>query len=564
MAVMCNMTPEERKYWSGRFPTLLTDEQQEAAKGAFTRYIFYETWGRRDFREFWCWNCGRFEAHRTEYGEYIFPPHSYKHGDTGECPRCGHQGEYRALGRYRNMKSLKEWQNVGFIWEEDGALLMSAGNAVRDYSFDDLAPLPEYYEKARYVVMPGKRMKWKRIRCWDGWYETYGIEEAKTFTEPFPRSHWEGSSFRPGEVFWVGSENIDVSDLRYCEAENFIREYWGVNRSPDTGELEAFRGLVLYLGEYSRRPQLEMLYKLGHGDVINALIEDGAVNSTVVNWRAKTPAAFFRMSKADYRCFSEKKGKYKDLVEWRRRMGSMEGMSFEEYFACCAWLPKSAGEFFAAAERHGVAPKKLWAYLQEQAPIGDFGDATFRMWKDYLEMAAQLERDLTFRRNLLPQDLRREHDAADDLLAGVEESAQDHSKGKYGKRFMKLKRMYAYSDGELQIVIPVNKQDIQLEGKRLKHCVGGYADRHIAGKTTILFLRETERPKHRYVTIEINDATHNIVQAHGYRNDLGTDSPLWRHREFFDEWLDWVRRGSPRYKNGKPVRRHKKQEVRTA
>jgi hypothetical protein len=95
--------------------------------------------------------------------------------------------------------------------------------------------------------------------------------------------------------------------------------------------------------------------------------------------------------------------------------------------------------------------------------------------------------------------------------------------------------------------------------------VGGYAQRHLEGKTTILFLRYTEDIRKPYVTIEINDADYHIVQVHGYRNDVdGAESPRKRHEAFFEEWLAWLRAGSPRTKKGKPIRPKTKQEVRIA
>ena len=41
----------------------------------------------------------------------------------------------------------------------------------------------------------------------------------------------------------------------------------------------------------------------------------------------------------------------------------------------------------------------------------------------------------------------------------------------------------------LQFPFPVTTAAIKREGRVLDHCVGGYADRHMKGVTTILFLR---------------------------------------------------------------------------
>jgi hypothetical protein len=226
MAMRSNMTDEERAAWWEKFPRSLSHDEEEKAKGAFNRYIFYETWGRRDFREYWCWQCGRFEAERRSPGFFRFEPFAYKHGDVGECPNCGAPGLYQALGRFRSMRTLTEWRQIGFIREVDGALLLSAGNAMREYSFSDLDPEVDYWEKARYVIRPGKRQMWRRVADWDTGCKRVFLEAAKAFSEPFPRTHYYGAQLKSGEVYWIGADAIEGSELRYSMAEDFIREYW--------------------------------------------------------------------------------------------------------------------------------------------------------------------------------------------------------------------------------------------------------------------------------------------------------------------------------------------------
>ena len=67
---------------------------------------------------------------------------------------------------------------------------------------------------------------------------------------------------------------------------------------------------------------------------------------------------------------------------------------------------------------------------------------------------------------------------------------------------------------------------------------------------TILFLRRAAEPDVPFVTVEMDG--NRLAQAHGYRNDAGAASPLAACKEFFDTWLDWVKRGSPRTKSGAP------------
>ena len=95
------------------------------------------------------------------------------------------------------------------------------------------------------------------------------------------------------------------------------------------------------------------------------------------------------------------------------------------------------------------------------------------------------------------------------------------------------------------------------EGKTLHHCVGGYAPRHLTGSTTILFLRKAERPDVPLVTIEING--NNIIQAHGHSNEINPCpenperiAPRILYKSFFTKWLNWLKKGSPRDKDGAP------------
>ena len=108
-------------------------------------------------------------------------------------------------------------------------------------------------------------------------------------------------------------------------------------------------------------------------------------------------------------------------------------------------------------------------------------------------------------------------------------------------------------------MFPLTAAAIRREGKKLEHCVGGYAARHMEGVLTILFLRQADRPNKPYVTIEMNG--NQIRQIHGYRNDIGAADPGRRHKAFLDAWLKWLKAGSPRNADGSPrVAKKRKKE----
>ena len=135
-------------------------------------------------------------------------------------------------------------------------------------------------------------------------------------------------------------------------------------------------------------------------------------------------------------------------------------------------------------------------------------------------------------------------------------------------RLRKLTRRYSYTDGTYLIRPPVSGAEIQREGKLLCHCVGGYADRHLKGATTILFLRRRDRPGRPLVTVEMRGNT--IAQIHGWDDERtkcpdnpGKIDPRVLYRDFLDEWTAWLEGGSKRDKRGQPVlpRRKRKESA---
>ena len=125
-----------------------------------------------------------------------------------------------------------------------------------------------------------------------------------------------------------------------------------------------------------------------------------------------------------------------------------------------------------------------------------------------------------------------------------------------------LEKKYSFALGELRVVIPVSSAEIVQEGKTLHHCVGGYAARHIEGKTTILFIRKRRTPGRSFLTVELYEERGKVKirQVHGYRNEGYAKAderenvrPAARYAWFLDTWLGWVNAGSPRDKAGNPA-----------
>ena len=86
---------------------------------------------------------------------------------------------------------------------------------------------------------------------------------------------------------------------------------------------------------------------------------------------------------------------------------------------------------------------------------------------------------------------------------------------------MEMRELFCFSSGGLLIRQPKSMAEIIAEGKRLHHCVGGYAERHAYGKLHILFIRTAEKPDVPFYTVEV-DLFGEIKQVRGLRNCKAT------------------------------------------
>ena len=134
-------------------------------------------------------------------------------------------------------------------------------------------------------------------------------------------------------------------------------------------------------------------------------------------------------------------------------------------------------------------------------------------------------------------ELRRLHDAA--IEAEIAQRAEREAKrnaelDEQRKKVDKKRKEWNYEDDNYIIRLPNTVSEIVAEGQKLHHCVGGYASRHAAGDTTIMFLREKANPDVPFYTIEVSRYNH-LVQAHCFGNGwLGLNPDAAR---FVYKWL---------------------------
>lgn len=560
----CNLAPELRNEYLRRKEFWAhSDDELEVCRQYFDNYLFYdrtENWADPDndmptdtpTKEYHCTACGeQFSASKDERPEYF----RLRHNDMTSCPYCGRSVTVKQMGRVRAGLNLSQSTAVTFInVTETGAVCLDSCivfydyNGERDSVYADMEVT--HIAKRRYYIEQGAVMEWRRgsiggVSFCDAYRDT-GWDETKTVQEPFAANVMYGYD---GFGYLVGLDKLEESGLKYSAVIEYFADYHKIDiTEPDT----PVRLLVKYLAEYALNNRVEMAVKLGMSDAVGKLVRDGKKNARDLDWTANTPPAFVRLNKADAKLFFKEPSLVK--LGWYHKMKKLGALkSMQEANFIVGHVGFCTEEAALTADAYGLKLCALVSWLGDGLNLS--------MWTDYVSMGETLGYDFSRRDVLIPKNLRERHDAAAAALKIKGDLAKDKT---YQKRRIKLEKKYGYTCDGLQIVVPGGIDDIVREGKTLKICVGGYADRHVEGKTTILFLRHARRPGKSWLCIEL-DGRGEIRQIHGYKNEGYSHavSPRVKYAAWLAQWQDWYKGGSPRDSKGVPIIKTNK-EARTA
>lgn len=546
-----NLTDEERERVLSLFPA--EPPERRRIQRAMDKYIFYRPDGKNR-RIYHCAVCGEYVADRRDGGEQA-ESFGLTHNDEMVCPRCGFRGRLISLGKRR--AGIRDEEKFVLLRAADGWLLAEAGYGVRKYNVGNMSGDLEWHREAVYAFAPGKRQKWKTECNWANGY-TRELVPAAEVTEPFARKPWYGVCTDDGSYLMMGIEAVARSGMRYCELETALR-MWAAPYTEDDGSSAYLgRGGITWLSESTGKPALEMLIKIGERDICRSVYSGRKYSA--LNWKSKTVWGVLRIGKAEYKRCKAAGMTAEEIMEVKT-----EGIDLPKACRYREVVGKNWKDFYRMYGTHRAAGKLL-RYLEGIA-LGErmrSREERYRLWKDTMMMERQLGNDTSHENVLMPEDLEERHDECVELLNRQreerkrlqrmeEEERRREVREQYTKRRKKLKRLYEYTDGVLEIIVPESGEEIEREGQLLGHCVAGYADRHCSGIKCILFLRWADDRETPYMTIELDEKKKEIVQIHGWKNDTREVSakPLEIHGEFLEAWLEWIRNGSKKKKEGK-------------
>lgn len=547
-----------------KFPKIKAQQLTKEVNELFRRYLFVKR-GRKEI-EVWSSCCGKHERMdripRTITPE-MWPILYGKHNEKEACPYCGKELTVKEVGRLGKRKNLLEYHPVIFLSARRGDLFARCYWSRKDYQ-GDLAELPKFMDCYAFHFSIGKT----DVFYQDGWDR--GVIH-KTVTgnynpnqrpvhEPFWEGSWFDMHYLPYSIF--GMDELAKSDFRYCQYDAF--------RMPQSGSegMALHSDFIKYMTAYTIYPrQIEMLMKGGGKELVDDLVTGRRKNRAIINWNETDPRKAFGLDGAEMRAFRDSGCSIYRIEPYKylRRRGihtsfeTLKRLEDDMY-------EHQIMEFVKWCIKEGKTPDQAIRYFDHfTGPrcggMGYYGiGQAWRQLIDYRAMAETLGYDLTVETVNWPRNLEQAHNEAmtEINLRREREREEADRKARRAALASLRRRRQKYNielDGFL-IRIAETATEVREEGKALSHCVGGYAERHMADMTTILFLRDAAKPGLPLYTIEMDG--NRLVQIHGYGNERlkgGRRAPDPREtmRWLLDPWLEWIAKGSKRNKKGQPV-----------
>lgn len=510
----------------------------------FEPYVFFEN--HKKCKELWCSSCLRHwfmpmpprTVTTVEY-ELMYNGHN----EYVTCPYCGARAKYKNAKKLGQKKNLLEYHPVVLLDERDGDLFARAYWTRKTYSRLDAAP--EFYLVEAYHFTPGRATIYydfdytPKQRSISGNYDPV----HRVITEPFTEGSWYWFRYIPYVV--LGIDAIGRSSFKYCGYEEFekgIEVKWGLENCRTRCDMMKFFAAASI---YPR--QIEMLIKTNLGELVYDLVCGRKKNKDIYDWSKSNYLDAFGLTKPEMRAWRESGANMKCISWYKklRRAGVPESFDALNYLSQALPYTVDANDFIRICCRMKLKPTKLFGYLCVGKLTVDDGE--FQIYKDYVDMAQNLGWDLTDETVKFPRDLHKKHDEASEE---INEKILRADLDKVNSELVKRMRKYNFEFGEYFIRCAVSANEIVREGKNLKHCVGGYAQRHMSGTLTILFLRRMDDPHQSLYTIEMQG--NRLIQIHGYANDVGKAQPRDTMAWILEPWLNWIEKGSKRNEDGSP------------
>lgn len=462
------------------------------AKNCFSETMFYEPESscKGRWQQMYCTHC-------RKWMDTLSWPNRPEHNKEGKCPKCGAPVTYKS---WNKQKYVTDESRVGILQR----LADDSGWIIRKF----------------YCRIKREHSK--------GWSE-YKLYVSETERARLDNTFWEVEHFVYGEY-----KNTGV--VRWCHETN--RGYYGYYYSSEVGSLlmytpnlkrelrkEAFGKMNLkkafHGGERTKVPPVRILMKLRQHPYVEYLQKSGlnALTEEILANKEKV-SLFDQSQKRIYDVLKLDKQRFQRLIKLDGGSEVLCALQYEQRTGQkvtdnnIEFIKKnkvSVARVLAEVERTGMNLQRTLNYLEKQMEItGQDWDGIFHHYRDYLDMAAVFDMDITDEIVCRQPHLMEYHNRYLERKNRAKNRTRDKEVDiKYPdikKNLKKNRERFEFKTEEFVIVVPACASDITKEGRKQHHCVGA-TDNYIYRMNTeqrfILFLRKIDTPKIPYYTLEV-------------------------------------------------------------
>ena len=500
----------------------------DAIEKQFKSYLFFEK-QKEGVRKFTCSHCRETFLNGRRVINQLMTPEDYdlwsvRHLDEAVCPMC-HE-KMTAIN-----KKLNDLSKFGQMVCNIALMATNENDVWFDCYISDKYPdgRIEHIQMMFYHFTPGRAEFFKKDARNDMMYRRKVVEE------PFSWNHG------------MYCEKYDYVQYSYASLSDTFLRYNNYYAYSHAGSYSAAIPRMKYLAWFARHPQLEMLCKLGHFDLVREICFDNTDYPSFYDWTAQKPWQLFRLTHEEYNAW-KKDGADLDVFRAFKRMKYSGVKGMERAISVCKSFGmgqrfvnsrvKSFYHFVANCRKFRIDPWDVCRYVEKvqresrggchQCP-GITMMQAWTLWKDYADMVIKYGMQKTM--SATPKDLK---DAHDRMLANSKtfvykdkhsaktmrkqlkqiyqrtEAEAKRFERKYktvAKIYKSIAVKYTYRNDTYTIVVPTGISDIVAEGTFLGNCIGRgverYYERIVRKESFILFLRRTENPDIPYYTLEV-------------------------------------------------------------
>ncbi|MDO5575202.1 MAG: PcfJ domain-containing protein [bacterium] len=409
------------------------------------------------------------------------------HNQEAWCPNCKHAITYKASGKIKTLST------------------------------------ENYYAGKILQNVPGG-MVYRRYTIWANFYEAgkepnYHIRETnRTLIIGGTFKAYEHALYKNKFYRWIPKQKNSFNESLWSKM--YTRNLYQVEKSmKHTGLFEWIRhtnsktfNIEEYLYYESRNPAIESLAKIGMYRLINGFMkkDDAPVD------KRQTELAKILMIDGD----RLKRLKAIDGEIIALRWYQLEKFTNRVY-------PDEMIKYFDDAKIINsdfgfldppMSYVKIYHYMLKQEKLtGETSKQVMITWRDYHNMASQMQFDTTSDQIARPKNVKEAHTAMIDLREknGMKKQAKQlEKKWPRVNEIVKTLDMYCWGNDEFSVIRPNEIYDIVREGTLLRHCIHSvdfYFDRIQKRETYILFLRRTQEIDTPWYSLEV-EPSGNIRQ----------------------------------------------------